>query len=163
MLVMRVGGAVQAARPRLLLTEDEPLMRQAMTQFFDARGYDVVGAGSLADSRAQVATQRFDAFVVDVGLPDGDGLDLVDSVSPERAVVISAAPEPERYARASIRHALTKPVDLEVLGRAVEEVLAASAIARTPAVVQEAVVPETTLDVLPRLSFAGRLLEGRPL
>ncbi len=110
-------------RPRLLLTEDEPLLREAIARFFDARGYAVEPAGSLAESLELFLAKGadcFDAAIVDVGLPDGDGLELLDRVPPDRVVVISANPLLERYARRAVRHHLAKPVDLEALARAVD-------------------------------------------
>jgi DNA-binding response OmpR family regulator len=116
-------GWVPHPRPTLLLTEDETLMRETLARYFEGRGFQVTGAASLAESREVLDRDRFDVVVLDVGLPDGDGLSLLDRVPPERAVVITANPDPERMRRWAVRHHLAKPLDLEVLARAVEALL----------------------------------------
>lgn len=116
-------GWLAQPRPTLLLTEDETLMRETLARYFEARGFDVTPAATLAESRDVLARDRFDVVVLDVGLPDGDGLSLLGRVSPARAVVISANPDPERLRRCHVRYHLAKPLDLEVLARAVEALL----------------------------------------
>ena len=54
-------------------------------------------------------------------VPDESGDEsLLDRVPAERVIVISANPEPERYARCDVRRHFAKPLDLEDLARAVE-------------------------------------------
>jgi DNA-binding response OmpR family regulator len=100
---------------RVLIVEDEPTLRTALAAYLALRGVAVAEAGSLAQARSQLAGASFDALVVDVGLPDGDGLDLVAAAGAERALVISALPDPARYARRGIRHHLAKPFELGAL------------------------------------------------
>lgn len=119
-MAQALEGWVAGGRPSLLLTEDETLIRESLARFFERRGYDVVGAASLAESQARLEEDDFDAVVLDVGLPDGDGLSLLALVPAERVIVISANPEPDRYARCAVRHHFAKPLDLEVLLHAVE-------------------------------------------
>ncbi len=102
-------------------------MQAVLTRFFEARGIRVAGAFSLADARARISREGFDAFLLDVGLPDGDGLTLLEWATPERSVVISANPDVARYERCGVRHHLAKPFDLEALARAVDAVMGAAA------------------------------------
>ena len=62
---------------RILIVEDEAALRQQLTEALGAAGYavDSAGDGDRADVLAQ--TERYDAVVLDLGLPGVDGLTLV--------------------------------------------------------------------------------------
>ncbi len=62
---------------RILIVEDEPLLRDQLVEAVSAAGYAVDGAsdGTTADFRAR--TETYDAIVLDLGLPRGDGLTLL--------------------------------------------------------------------------------------
>ncbi|MGE5865937.1 MAG: winged helix-turn-helix domain-containing protein [Rhizobacter sp.] len=61
---------------RLLLIDDDARLSDMVADYLRAAGHDVVVAGSLAAGRDQLAGGSFDALVLDLMLPDGDGLDL---------------------------------------------------------------------------------------
>lgn len=106
---------------RVLIVEDEDVLRQSLASYLAGRGLAVALASNLADGRAALAGGAFDAVVLDVGLPDGDGLDLLERAGPGRALVVSGAPDPARYALRGVVHHLSKPLDL---GRVLERVSA---------------------------------------
>ena len=62
---------------RVLIVEDEPGVRQALAINLRARGYDVTVAGSGADALSAAASRPPDAVVLDLGLPDIDGNDVI--------------------------------------------------------------------------------------
>ncbi len=62
---------------RLLFVEDDPQIAGAVTRNLERSGFAVDHAGTLADAKACVEAQHYDVMVLDLGLPDGDGLDLV--------------------------------------------------------------------------------------
>ena len=68
---------------RILLVEDDAQFREAFVRAVgqalasERLEVDFVEAGSLAEARARLREGRLDAALIDVGLPDGDGLDLV--------------------------------------------------------------------------------------
>jgi DNA-binding response OmpR family regulator len=97
---------------RVLIVEDEDVLRQVMARFLAGRGLVVAAVASLGEAREALAAGPFDALVLDVGLPDGDGLDLLERAGAARALVVSAAPDPARYARRGVVHHLPKPLDL---------------------------------------------------
>jgi len=87
---------------------------------------NVAQAGSLAEASAQVAKFKFDLVVLDLGLPDGSGADLIADMrraNPQvRVLVLSASLDPagiEKATRAGADEILDKitPVD-EILGTA---------------------------------------------
>src|SRR5215207_2782580 len=64
---------------RILLVEDSAHFSETFARALASEQLDVafVEAGSLAEARARLREGGLDAALIDVGLPDGDGLDLV--------------------------------------------------------------------------------------
>lgn len=64
---------------RCLIVDDHPMMREAMSGLLREvePGAALTTAGTLAEARAAVAAVPFDALIVDLQLPDGDGATLV--------------------------------------------------------------------------------------
>ena len=62
---------------RVLLVEDDRVLRSALREALSVEGYAVRTAASLADARAQLQHtspgEDVDLVVLDLGLPDGDG------------------------------------------------------------------------------------------
>ena len=63
--------------PKILIVEDDELLLDAVSGQLDQLGYSVCAAGSVQAAREALATQTIDGIVLDLGLPDGDGLDLL--------------------------------------------------------------------------------------
>ena len=61
---------------RLLLIDDDARLTAMVGDYLRHAGYEVDVAPSLADGRARVEREAYDALVLDLMLPDGDGLDL---------------------------------------------------------------------------------------
>jgi predicted glycosyltransferase len=99
----------------LLIVEDERLLSSCLRRHCSALGMDVTIAGSVAEGRGCLDKARFDACLLDMGLPDGDGLSLLADLSVERSIVITATPDPVRFAAAGVRHVIPKPLDLDVV------------------------------------------------
>jgi DNA-binding NarL/FixJ family response regulator len=60
---------------RVLLVDDDEAFRRSAAQFLADRGYDVVGqASTVAEARLAVVQLRPDALLLDVNLPDGNGV-----------------------------------------------------------------------------------------
>jgi two-component system phosphate regulon response regulator OmpR len=63
--------------PRLLLIDDDARLVAMIGDYLRASGFDVAAAGTLADGRARLQSGALpDALVLDLMLPDGDGLDF---------------------------------------------------------------------------------------
>jgi len=67
-------------KAKILLIEDDIGTRFGFARYFGNEGYRVVEAGTLRQAEEAIAAERFDAILLDINLPDGDGLDLVVSV-----------------------------------------------------------------------------------
>jgi DNA-binding response OmpR family regulator len=61
---------------RLLLIDDDARLSAMVGEYLRNSGFTVESAGSLAAGRERLASAHFDALVLDLMLPDGDGLDL---------------------------------------------------------------------------------------
>ncbi len=81
-------------RSRIAIVEDDPLVREHFVEVVSqAPALDLAGvAGSLARARSLIV-QRPDLFLLDIGLPDGSGLDLISeikAVSSARVLVVTS-------------------------------------------------------------------------
>ena len=65
---------------RLLLLEDDPAIARTVAYALERDGLLVTHSLLVNDARQQLQRARFDLLVLDVGLPDGSGLDLLRDV-----------------------------------------------------------------------------------
>ena len=102
-----MSGEDRAAKLRVMLVEDQADFRRLMSAWL-AREPDlevVAQAGSLAEARSHAAAVSFDVAVLDLGLPDGNGVDLIAELreaNPGATVlVLSASLDPTSLERAA--------------------------------------------------------------
>jgi len=62
---------------RLLVIEDEPRIVEVLQTALGRAGFVVDAVATVADARAAVPLVAYDAIILDLGLPDGDGLELL--------------------------------------------------------------------------------------
>lgn len=65
---------------RLLIVDDEPQLIRVLSPSFAAAGYEVDSAGNVGDALRAVSKASFDAIILDLGLPDGDGKQVIAGV-----------------------------------------------------------------------------------
>ncbi|OYU98252.1 MAG: DNA-binding response regulator, partial [Burkholderiales bacterium PBB5] len=61
---------------RLLLIDDDARLTAMVGDYLRTNGYEVDAAGTLSAGRERLRLVNYDALVLDLMLPDGDGLDL---------------------------------------------------------------------------------------
>ncbi len=66
-----------APNPLLLVVDDDPPIRRFLRAGLDSEGYRLVECETAADALAQAATRAPDLVLLDLGLPDLDGLEVV--------------------------------------------------------------------------------------
>ncbi len=86
---------ISAARGpgRILVVDDDDEIRRVVRLILQAEGYEVFDVPNAQRARIEAATRRPDLLVVDLGLPDGDGVDLVRELrqwSAAPVIVLSA-------------------------------------------------------------------------
>jgi len=77
-------GAAASARnastsmttPHLLLIDDDARLTRMVGDYLRTQGFEVDTAGTLAEGRMRLGSGSYDALVLDLMLPDGDGLDF---------------------------------------------------------------------------------------
>jgi DNA-binding NarL/FixJ family response regulator len=90
-----------------MLIDDQADFRHLMAVLLDRQAdLEVVAqAGSLTEARSHAAAVRFDVAVLDIGLPDGNGTDLISELrraNPDAAVlVLSASHNPKNLEKAT--------------------------------------------------------------
>jgi DNA-binding response OmpR family regulator len=62
--------------PRLLLIDDDARLTSMVADYLRGHGFEVQVADTLGNGREHLAREAFDGLVLDLMLPDGDGLDL---------------------------------------------------------------------------------------
>lgn len=67
-------------RGRILLVEDHAATRVSLQRLLERRGYQVMSAGSLGQARDLTSRERFDLLLSDIGLPDGNGYELMSEL-----------------------------------------------------------------------------------
>ncbi len=157
------GGAAPApAQLSILLVEDHADTASALSDLLDTLGYQTTIAGSIAEARAAVersAAQRagrqpFDLLVSDLGLPDGNGQDLMREISRRYrfpGIALSGYgfdEDREKSLHAGFARHLIKPIHPRDLQAVIQEVVAAPAAA-TPATANAAASSQPKNGVRP--------------
>lgn len=62
----------------LILLEDEPTLREEIAEFLESRGYEATCAASMAEFEQLFDPGRHRVAIIDIGLPDGNGLQLIE-------------------------------------------------------------------------------------
>ncbi|MBI7186713.1 response regulator [Pseudomonas aeruginosa] len=107
----------------VLLTEDDDLIASGIVAGLNAQGLTVDRVASAADTQALLQVARFDVLVLDLGLPDEDGLRLLQRLR-QQGVDLPVLVLTARYAvtdrvaglQAGADDYLLKPFDLRELG-----------------------------------------------
>ena len=112
----------------ILIVEDERSMREALQEHLEQRYPIVHTASTLAEASESVSSTTFDGIVLDLHLPDGDGLSFLRSIRQIEVdipvVVITAFPDVDKALAAFRTGAcefLQKPFDLSELDCALDD------------------------------------------
>ncbi|MFI4944539.1 MAG: sigma-54-dependent transcriptional regulator, partial [Burkholderiales bacterium] len=100
-----------------MIVDDDPGFLAGLSELVRREGFDVQGAVDLKQAREQIAANPPDILLVDLHLPDGSGLALLEDFEPRSApevILITGSASLETAVDALRRGAtdyLTKPVD----------------------------------------------------
>lgn len=68
------------SKTRVLVSDDEPAILRFLKPALEANGYEMVSAGTVAETLKRAAAESPDIVLLDLGLPDGDGKDVIAKV-----------------------------------------------------------------------------------
>jgi two-component system response regulator PilR (NtrC family) len=68
-----------ASRPTVLIVDDEADLRATVAESLSAEGFAVAEAENAADAHERLRAFAYDALVIDLRLPDADGMDVLDA------------------------------------------------------------------------------------
>lgn len=108
---------------RVLILDDESTLRTALFRLLDRKGFQVVTAQRLDEARSFMSPDKpFDLAIVDMNLPDGNGLDLISEIkagSPGTQVIVltgfATIDTAVQATQKGAYHFLTKPFNVEEL------------------------------------------------
>ena len=114
---------------RVLLVEDHEPTRVALAHLLQRRHYDVMPAASVAEARSLISQHTFDFLISDIGLPDGNGYELMTEFRERfnfKGIALTGYGMEQDIARSEaagfVAH-LTKPVRVQSLEAALASAL----------------------------------------
>lgn len=112
--------------PRILIVEDEEIIRSALRKLLLHAGYDVADAGSVDEAERDNNLQQFDLIISDLRLPGAPGTELINR-APSVPVLIMTSYASLRSAVDSMKlgavEYIAKPFDHDEMLAAVEAIL----------------------------------------
>ncbi|MBC7842263.1 MAG: sigma-54-dependent Fis family transcriptional regulator [Gemmatimonadaceae bacterium] len=112
--------------PSILVVDDDETIRQTLVEFFATLGFPARAAATASEGRRAMAEHSPDVALIDLRLPDADGLTLLEVIradDPEIAIIVltghGAVSTAVRAMQDGAVDFLEKPVDLETLQAAV--------------------------------------------
>ena len=115
-----------AGRGRILVVEDHGPTCRTLAQLLSRRGFEVVAVGTMAAAREAARATSFRFIISDIGLPDGDGVELMrelNGLHPNiRGMALSGYGAEQDIARsraAGFADHLTKPINVDDLDAAI--------------------------------------------
>ena len=117
-------------KPKLLIVDDEILIRDLLYDYFKSRDYDIAVAESGQGALAQLEECHFDTIILDQKMPHMDGLELATKIRATDdhvpIIFMTGYPSMETAIEALRKRAddyFIKPFNLKQMNRAVESAL----------------------------------------
>ena len=92
--------------PKVLVVEDHDVTLDALTLLFQKEGFVVLAAATLAEAFDHLEEELPSVALVDIGLPDGNGLQVLTAIKEKDAkvpVIIVTASDEKRLAEEALR------------------------------------------------------------
>lgn len=143
--------------PKILIVDDEPQIRTLLKATLARAGYRVIEAATAREALNAKAIDRPDLILLDLGLPDRDGLELVEALRGDpasRVIILTAREQTEQKVAALDLGAddyVTKPFDTEELLARVRASLRQKLASKAEQ--QRVEAGAVTIDLLDRLVF----------
>ncbi len=116
---------------RVLILDDESTLRTALFRLLDRKGFQVVTAQKIEEARSLMTPDKpFDMAIVDLNLPDGNGLDFISEIKnishATQVIVLTGFATIDSAIQATQKgayHFLTKPFNVEELMSLIDKAL----------------------------------------
>lgn len=115
---------------KILVVDDEKLVRWTIETFLKSWGYEVYSAGDPKEALEIFSKSAIELVITDLKMPGMNGIELareIKSKNPKVKIILVTGyntPQVEREAKeVGISHALSKPIKAEVIKNVIEEVL----------------------------------------
>jgi two-component system KDP operon response regulator KdpE len=105
-----------SAKTRVLVVDDEPAIIRFLKPALEANDYDLTSTGTVADAMKRIASSPPDIVVLDLGLPDGDGKDVIRQVRQwsDVPIIVLSARDRETEKIAALRHRMQRNAETPV-------------------------------------------------
>ena len=108
-----------AVRRKILVIEDDKVLSNLISEELAVDGYTVARAGNWCEGAAYLAREEPDLILLDIRLPDANGMDLVSKLAHVYPVIVLTAYGSIKNAVQVMKsggiHYLSKPIDIEEL------------------------------------------------
>lgn len=146
-------------RGTILIVDDDPASMELLADYLGTKRHAVARAHDLDEALLELDRERPDAVLVSLRLGEADGLEVIRRIreaNVQVGLLVMAEPEDERRAKEALERGaidyLLKPIDFDLLNRAIEKALASSAatmdFADSPAAPAAASTPSGLLYAL---------------
>lgn len=122
LIQFRYGGDVSISGAKVLIVDDESSIRFALTEAMRSWGYVPIAAGTVAEAKQLFDDENPAVALLDIDLPDGSGLDILEDIKQKQPEVIAVmitgnvnVPNAVAALRSGAHDFIGKPVRLEEL------------------------------------------------
>ena len=149
---------------RILIVDDDEAVLKGLSEYFSRLGYDVVRAATGQQGLDGFASQDPDVTILDLRLPDIDGMQILERMRRKRAMVLMLTgygdiPTAVRAMQLGAENFLTKPVDLPHLVATVERAIEKLDLRRENLRLQR-LVPSTRRKVIQAVAALALIVAG---
>jgi DNA-binding NtrC family response regulator len=120
----------ELSKGRILIVDDEDVVRESLLQWFDGEGYQTRAAASAKEALTVVGEQQFDLALLDIKMPGMDGIELqqrLKDADPDLTVIIMTGYGTVETAVQALKQGaydyVTKPIDPDDLSRLVAKAI----------------------------------------
>src|SRR5688500_9944411 len=123
---MRINEAANPTSRRILVVEDHDDSRRAIARLLEMNGHEVRDAGDGVSALELARSEPFELALIDISLPDMDGVELLTRLRRDRAIDAIAVTghaldtERERCTAAGFRALVIKPIAFAQLLKMIE-------------------------------------------
>ncbi|WP_103866395.1 response regulator transcription factor [Aquimarina sp. I32.4] len=115
---------------KVLIIEDEPMLADSMLQYLKEEGYQCEWVNNLANAKEKSWNYEYDCLIVDINLPDGSGLDVIEQIKEMKSklgiIIVSASNAVDIKIKGLDLGAddyITKPFDLTELNARIKAII----------------------------------------